>query len=123
MSKDAIDATNARLCRAVADKDAAAAAACYTPEAKFMAPNAEAFAGRDAIQGFFQAVVDGGIDGLQLETLGLEILGDTAWEEGLYQLHAGGSLADQGKFLVVWKRSGDGWLLHRDMISSNRPAA
>ncbi len=124
MSKQAIAATNARLMESVGNSDAAAAASCYTQDGKFMAPNAEAFAGREAIQGFFQGAFDGGIRGLKLETLTVEILGDTAWEEGLYEMRAdSGVLADKGKFIVVWKQTGDEWLLHRDIISTNQPAA
>ncbi len=123
MSEQAIAATNARLSQAVENRDAAAAAACYTRDAKFMAPNAEPFVGREAIQGFFQGALDGGIAGLKLETLSVELLGETAWEEGLYELYAeGGTLVDKGKFIVVWKQAGDEWLLHRDIISSNQPA-
>ena len=123
MSEQAIAATNARLMESVGKGDAAAAASCYTSDGKFMAPNAEPFAGRAAIEGFFQGAIDGGIGGLKLETLTVEVLGDTAWEEGLYALHGSdGALADQGKFIVVWKQTGDEWLLHRDMISSNQSA-
>ncbi len=89
-----------------------------------MASNAEPFAGREAIQGFFQGAFDGGIRELKLETLTVEILGNTAWEEGLYELRAdGGVVADKGKFIVVWKQTGDEWLLHRDIISTNQPTA
>jgi uncharacterized protein (TIGR02246 family) len=124
MSEQAIAARNARLIRAVADNDASAAASCYTQEAKFMAPNAEPFAGRTAIQRFFQAAFDGGLESLGLETLTVEILGDTAWEEGLYELHGvDNAVTDRGKFIVVWKRVGDEWLLHRDIISTNQPAS
>ncbi len=124
MSEQAIAATNARLMGAVDSGDAAAAAACYTPDGKFMAANAEPFAGREAIEGFFQGAINAGIKGLKLVTLSVEILGDTAWEEGLYELYAAdGVLADKGKFIVVWKQAGDQWLLHRDIISTNQPAA
>ncbi len=124
MTEQDIAAVNARLSQAVADGDAAAAAACYTEDGKFMAPNAEPFAGRAAIQGFFQGALDGGVKALMLETLALEVLGDTAWEEGLYELHGeGDQVIDAGKFIVIWKRVNGQWFLHRDMISSNRPAA
>ena len=124
MSEQDIAAVSARLSQAVADGNAGAAGACYTEDGKFMAPNAEPFAGRAAIQGFFQGALDGGVKALMLETLALEVLGDTAWEEGLYELHGeGGALADAGKFIVIWKRVDGQWFLHRDMISSNRPAA
>ncbi len=123
MSRQDIATVNQRLSQAVQNGDAAAAAALYTEDGKFLAPNADFFSGRDAIQGFFQGAIDGGIKGLNLTTLELEILGDTAHEVGTYELVAdGGVVADSGKFIVIWKRIDGTWRLHRDMINTSRPA-
>ncbi len=123
MSRQDIDTVNQRLSQAVKNGDAAAAAALYTEDGKFLAPNADFFSGRDAIQGFFQGAIDGGIKGLNLTTLELEIQGDTAHEVGTYELVAdGGVVADSGKFIVIWKRIDGTWRLHRDMINTSRPA-
>ena len=123
MSRQDIDTVNQRLSQAVQDGDAAAAAALYTEDGKFLAPNADFFSGRDAIQGFFQGAIDGGIKGLNLTNLELEIQGDTAHEVGTYELVAdGGVVADSGKFIVIWKRIDGIWRLHRDMINTSRPA-
>jgi len=32
-----------------------------------------------------------------------------------------GSTMDEGKYIVIWKREGDGWKLYRDMWSSDSP--
>ncbi len=123
MSRQDIDTVNQRLAEAVEKGDAAAAAALYTEDGKFLAPNADFFSGRDAIQGFFQAAIDGGIKGLNLSTLELEIQGDTAYEVGTYELVAdGGVVADSGKFIVIWKRVDGTWRIHCDMINTSRPA-
>ena len=123
MSRQDIDTVTQRLSQAVRNGDAAAAAALYTEDGKFLAPNADFFSGRDAIQGFFQGAIDGGIKGLNLTTLELEIQGDTAHEVGTYELVAdGGVVADSGKFIVIWKRIDGTWRLHRDMINTSRPA-
>ena len=123
MSKQDIDTVNQRLAEAVEKGDAAAAAALYTEDGKFLAPNADFFSGRDAIQGFFQAAIDGGIKGLNLSTLELEIQGETGYEVGTYELVVdGGVVADSGKFIVIWKRVGGTWQLHRDMINTSLPA-
>ena len=123
MSRQDIDNVNQHLAKAVQDGDAAAAAALYTEDGKFLAPNADFFSGRDAIQGFFQGAIDGGIKGLNLTTLELEIQGDSAHEVGTYELVAdGGVVADSGKFIVIWKRVDGSWRLHRDMINTSRPA-
>jgi hypothetical protein len=42
-------------------------------------------------------------------------------EEGLWQIFdANGNLFDDGKFLVLWKKTGNGWKMFRDSFSSNR---
>jgi uncharacterized protein (TIGR02246 family) len=123
MSRQDIDTVNKRLAQAVQEGDAAAAASLYTEDGKFLAPNADFFSGREAIQGFFQGAIDGGIKGLNLSTLELEVQDDTAHEVGTYELIAdGGAVADSGKFIVIWKRVDGSWRLHRDMINTSRPA-
>jgi hypothetical protein len=32
-----------------------------------------------------------------------------------------GSIFDRGKYMVVWKRVGERWLIHRDMFSTSVP--
>ena len=51
---------------------------------------------------------------MTLETVEVEAAGDTAYEVGQFTLEASGNIADQGKYLVVWKRDG-GTRLHRDI--------
>ncbi len=123
MSRDAIAAVNARLMAAFERQDAAAVADCYTDDGKLMTPHATAHVGREAIRG---VVADGfrtGIAHLTLETVALEVLGDTAWEEGLFTTaDASGARLDHGKYIVVWKQVGGAWLMARDIMSSNLPA-
>ena len=88
-----------------------------------MAPFAEPFVGHAAIQAFLEDGFARGIARLGLETVTLEVLGDTAWEEGLFTILAGdGTTLDHGKYIVIWKKVGARWLMARDIMSSNRPA-
>jgi ketosteroid isomerase-like protein len=44
-------------------------------------------------------------------------------EEGLWQsFNAKGELFDDGKFLVLWKKTKNGWKMFRDSFSSNHPS-
>ena len=64
-----------------------------------------------------------GIKELRLSTNEIDLQGDTAIEVGTYELMAdGGVQADHGKFLVVWKKTGGEWQLHRDIINTSMPA-
>jgi ketosteroid isomerase-like protein len=64
-----------------------------------------------------------GIAEATLKTIELEAHGDTANEIGAYTLRAGdGGVLDQGKYVVIWKREGGQWKLHRDIWNSSLPA-
>jgi len=102
--------------------DAARIAALYTEDAQFLPPHSDFVKGRQAIQATFQASMDMGVKGIQLETLEVEAYGETASEVGKYLLEGGdGQVLDYGKFLVIWKRESGQWKLHRDMINSSVP--
>lgn len=122
MSEESIAQSIARLIEAFAGRDAAAAASCYTHDGKLMAPFAEPYVGRAAIEDFIQKGFEQGIAQLTLETVTLEVLGSTAWEEGLFTVWAADdTLLDQGKYIVIWQEVGGQWLMARDIMSSNRP--
>jgi ketosteroid isomerase-like protein len=95
----------------------------YAPDACILAPNAPAMCGPDAATKFFRLAYDdlGLRDGKFITTA---IYGDGhafVTEEGLWQsFNAKGELYDDGKFLVLWKKTNAGWKMYRDSFSSNR---
>ena len=100
--------------------DAAAVAAHYTMDAVLLAPDTARLDGREAVQGLWQSYVDAGVTDLQLTTVNLDGLGDTANELGTYTLTApdgnGGMVQAGGKYIVVWKADDNGvWHLHWDI--------
>ncbi len=123
MSREAIGAVNARLMDAFERQDEAAVADCYTDDGKLMTPHAASHVGREAIQDVVAEGFRGGVGHLTLETVALEVIGDVAWEEGLFTTaDASGERLDHGKYIVIWKKVGDAWLMARDIMSSNLPA-
>ena len=123
-AREGIAATNQAFMDAVARGDGASMGQLYTEEGQALPPNSEIVQGEEAIGSFWQAVIDQGLKQAVLETVEIEDRGDTAFEVGKYTLlGAEGQIIDSGKFLVVWKNEGGRWQLHRDMWSSNRPAA
>lgn len=104
--------------------DATAIAALYTREAQLMPANSDVVRGADAIRAFWQGVMDMGVREATLEAVEVDALGDTAIEEGRYRLLADkGVQADQGKYIVIWKREGSRWKLHRDIWTTSQPPA
>jgi uncharacterized protein (TIGR02246 family) len=103
--------------------DAAGLAALYTENGQVLPPNSDFVTGKEAIRGFFQAVMDMGIKAATLETVEVEGYGDTATEVGKLTLHGEeGQQLDKGKYVVIWKQEEGQWKLHRDMFNSSMPA-
>ena len=121
--RNAIAATNAKFLESFRQGDAAGLAATYTSNGQALPTNSDIIEGKTALQGFWQAVLDMGIKSATLETVELDIQGDTAIEVGKYTLQvSGGQTVDEGKYLVVWKQEGGQWKWHRDIWNSSMPA-
>jgi len=104
--------------------NAAEVAAHYSVDGVVLAPDTVRIDGREAIHGLWQAYVDAGVTDLSLTTVNLDEHGDTAYEIGSFSLSApdgnGGMVQANGKYIIVWKKDGDGiWNLHWDIWNSN----
>ncbi len=118
--------TNRQFEAAISGGDAAGAAAVYTDNGKLLAPDAPAITGREAIQVYWQAVLDMGAKSVSLHTLDLEEIGDTAVETGAatlnIQTEGEDSAQAEGKFVVIWKRQADGsWKWDTDCFNFDAP--
>lgn len=121
--QEKISKANEEFSAAFAAGNAAGVAECYSEQGWFMVPGAATLKGREAITAGIQGLIDSGITGIELKTVELEDLEETAIETGEYTLYAGDAVADQGRFMVNWKNIYGKWYLHRDIINSTMPAA
>ena len=122
----AIDEGNAKFEEAVQNQDAAALAALYMANAVLLPPGGEIVRGRTDAEELWGAVMSGmGLKAVDLQTVELEISGDTAFEVGeaiLTLEPEGGESATQfSKYVVVWKKEDGAWKLHWD-IWNDQPA-
>ena len=122
-ARAAIEAANAKFSEAFARGDAKALAAMYTPDAIAFPPDSEMIRGNEAIGEFWKATRDSGVRGAALTTVEVGRSGDFAYEVGKVSLTiqpAGKEPTTAiAKYMVVWKRQGDGsWKLHRDIWNS-----
>jgi uncharacterized protein (TIGR02246 family) len=119
-----IERANAALAAAFEKQDAAAAAAMYTETGQIFPPNSDALEGRAAIEQFWKATLAQGIARVELKTVEVESLGDSVVETGRATLYSdGGTIIDRAKYLVVWKKVGGQWKLHRDIWNSSQAAS
>jgi ketosteroid isomerase-like protein len=121
-AKAAIAKSNARYFQAFVKNDSSIFIDSYAEDACILAPNAQPFCGRKAFADFFR----GGYNDYGLRNgkfITTNVYGDGkeyVTEEGLWQsINSRGEVFDDGKFLVLWKKTKDGWKMYRDSFSSN----
>jgi len=116
-----IEAASRKFEAAAAKGDGAAIAALYTADAMLLPPNSDAIKGSTAISDFWKAAVGAGVV-VKFTIIEVSADGDAAHEVGTYAMETpDGKPLDRGKYLVVWKREGGQWKLHRDIWNSNLP--
>jgi uncharacterized protein (TIGR02246 family) len=119
-AQSGIDATNRAFEMAVSRSDGAAVAALYTADGQLLPVQNDFVTGTQAIAAFWQGAFNAGIKGGSLETVEMESHGDTAHEVGTYRLlDANGKVLDHGKYIVIWKKEGSRWKIHRDIWTTS----
>jgi ketosteroid isomerase-like protein len=120
--REAVEAGNYFFMKHFEARDAQAIADLYSEDARVIAPGAEPAAGRAAIAAFWAAAMEG-TKSVRLETLSVESQGDLAVEDGVARLVANDGSESVARYLVVWKRVGRRWQLHRDIWNTGPAAA
>ena len=124
-AKKAIASSNAVYFESFVKNDSSIFIERYAEDACIMEPFAPQACGRENAAGFFRTAYDSfGLRNGKFITTEVYGSGDEyVTEEGLWQsFNEKGELFDDGKFLVLWKKTKDGWKMFRDSFSSNRSA-
>ncbi len=117
-----IDAALVKFVAAFNAGDGATVASLYSVDAILYPPGGTRVDGRSAIQAFWQGAMDSGMKLDDLHAVEVEARGDRAGEVGVFTLVVpgdGGPTKVPGKYIVIWKRSGQTWQLHRDIWNTN----
>lgn len=119
-ARAAIEAAGKRFAGLAKQGDAAGLAAMYTVDAQALPPQAELVSGRADIQKLWQGFLDAGFRDIRFTVLEVQQHGNFAYEVGRYELRdSTGNVADNGKYIVVWKKQGKEWKLHRDIWNTS----
>jgi ketosteroid isomerase-like protein len=122
-AKMAIASSNAIYFRAFAKGDSSLFIDRYAKDCWIMPPNAPTLCGINAPLEFFKTAYNKyGIRNGKFITI--DVFGDGlefVTEEGFWQsFDADNKMTDHGKFLVLWKKTEDGWKMYRNSFSSDR---
>ena len=117
-----IDETMVSFVAAFNAGDGATVAGLYSEDAALYPPGGQRIDGRPAIQTFWQGTIDSGMKIDELHAVEIDARSDMAGEVGVFILSApgeGGRTKIPGKYIVMWKRTGGTWQLHRDIWNTN----
>ena len=117
-ARQAVEAGNRAFIAAFLRGDASAVANLYTEDAQVIPPGAPVAKGRAEIKEFWQSSIAAGFKDLTLETTKVESDGSLAYETGVVRLVSKEGTTTAARYIVVWKRIDDAWLLHRDIWNS-----
>ncbi len=110
-----IEANNAGFIQDLLRGDAKAVAERYTTDAAVFPPGAPVARGSAAIEAFWAASITAGVEDIELRTGAVESAGDLAFEDGVLAITDADSKTSEQRYVVVWKRVGTEWKLHRDI--------
>jgi len=118
-----IEESNWIYFQAFAKRDSSLFINCYTSDCWIMQPNSPTLCGPDAPLDFFRTGYNKtGIRGGKF--ISIDIFGNGekfVTEEGFWQsFDANNKPLDSGKYLVLWKKTSDGWKRFRDTFNSDR---
>ena len=122
-AKKAIATSNEIFFQAFVKEDSSLFIDRYSKDCWIMPPNAQALCGVDAPIEFFKTAYNKvGVRNGKFITI--DVFGDGVefvTEVGFWQLFGvNNAPLDDGKFLVLWKKTTDGWKMFRDSFNSNR---
>ena len=121
-----VRAASARLLELVGTGDANRVAGMYAADGAFLVPNAPLARGREAIRAVWSQLLAALNLALRWTPASVAVAraGDMAYEVGTYELAMDGPtghIEDDGKYVVVWRKTDDGWEAAADIFNSSRP--
>ena len=120
-AKKAIAAENRAYFHSLAKGDSSLFASCYTEDCWIMSPDVPTFCGPKAPFEFFKMThMTKGIRNGKF--ISIDLYGNDSeylTEIGFWETTDIDRKQDSGKFMVVWKKTGDGWKRFRESFSSD----
>ena len=92
----------------------------YTDNGMLLPARFDFVRGKQDIKEFWQSAINMGIKYIKIDIIEVEQHDDTAIEMSNYTLSGSDKqVIDAGKGIVIWKKTGDAWKMHRDIWNSS----
>ncbi|WP_420583893.1 YybH family protein [Ruegeria sp.] len=111
---ESVKALDASIIEGINAKDASMATAAYAQDGAVMPPGAPTMSGRTAIQEYWQAAIDGGLENVVANPTAAHVSGDFAVTMGTLTGSMGGQDLS-GKYILFFHKGDDGWKVQRDI--------
>jgi ketosteroid isomerase-like protein len=111
---DTVRALDAAIIDGINSKDAGKATAPYAKDGAIMPPGAPTMSGHDAIRGYWQAAIDGGLNDVVASPTAADVNGDFAVTMGTLAAAMGGQELT-GKYILYLRKGDDGWKVQCDI--------
>ena len=121
-AKAEIETANEKFVAFWAETNSTGVASLYTEDTKMMLAEIPTVEGRENIATTLTGFMSMGISNVDLKTVEVWGTAECLTEEGTYTMFAGEDIAEEGKYLVLWKNVNGNWKLHRDIFTSNAPS-
>jgi uncharacterized protein (TIGR02246 family) len=123
-SSGEIEKATQQYVEALNEGDAAMLARMSTERAILLPPNSEMIKGREAIEKYWRSVFAAGLKDVSARTVRVdEYGGDAARDIGRFRVNAPAPRdVLEGKYVIVWRKTGENWLLDSMMWNFTQPA-
>ena len=111
---DTVKALDAAIIDGINAQDAALATAPYAQDGAVLPPGSPMLSGRDAIRGYWQAAIDGGLSDVVANPTDAQVNGDLAVTMGTLSASMGGQ-GLTGKYILYFRNGDDGWKVQCDI--------
>ncbi|XP_035694188.1 uncharacterized protein LOC118428277 [Branchiostoma floridae] len=94
----------------------------YTEDCKIMPTGSDTLFGREGPENVFKGAWEGGVREVELKVEEVGPMGsDVIYERSTYTMKTeDGSVADVGKYVVIWKKVDGDWFLYIDIFNTNK---
>lgn len=103
------------------DADAKALARLFSEDVVYYGPLGQIYEGRDAVEERYRRSLEAGLSDMTVETIEIEVVGDTAWDLARYTITDPKGKPLDGYHLAILKKVDGDWTVQRTLVNAVMP--